>query len=361
MPSSKFIKKTIIPKSFRNEKVKGMFDVNTKEIIKEFNVNIPIEDMKWNVGVVVGASGTGKTTITTEVFKDFKLFDGFEWDNNKTIIDNFDVKYTPKEVTEILSKVGFSSPPDWLKPFNVLSNGQKMRVELAKLILENDEPVMYDEFTSVVDRQVAQVGSYAIQKYVRKQDKQFIAVSCHYDILDWLEPDWVYDVNKNEFIKDYRYQRPEIKINIRKADQSEWKIFKNYHYLSAEHNSAAHRFIAEINDEIVAWCSVLHFPHPKVKNMKKIHRVVVLPDYQGIGVGNVFLNEIAKLYKEQKQRVTITTSTPVFINSLQKSKDWIMTRKPSRVLANSKSSSIKTKNSIERLTASFEFIGDSND
>jgi ATPase subunit of ABC transporter with duplicated ATPase domains len=157
MPCSKFIRKSIIPKSFRNEKVKGMFDVDKNEIIKEFDIDIPIEDMKWNIGVIVGSSGTGKTTIAQEVFKDYLLFDGFKWDNDKTIIDNFDAKYTPKEVTEILSKVGFSSPPDWLKPFNVLSNGQKMRVELAKLILENDEPILYDEFTSVVDRQVAQV------------------------------------------------------------------------------------------------------------------------------------------------------------------------------------------------------------
>ena len=167
MPSSKFIKKITVPHSFRNEKVKGMFDVDKDEIIKNFDVNIPIENIKWNVGVIIGASGTGKTTIAKEVFKDYKLFSGFEWDNTKTIIDNFDIKFTPKQITEILSKVGFSSPPDWLKPFNVLSNGQKMRVELARLILENDEPIIYDEFTSVVDREVAKVGSYAIQKYVK--------------------------------------------------------------------------------------------------------------------------------------------------------------------------------------------------
>ena len=288
-----------------------------------------------------------------------KLFNGFEWDNNKSVVDNFEEKLTPKQITEILSKVGFSSPPDWLKPFSVLSNGQKMRVELARLILENNEPILYDEFTSVVDRQVAQIGSYAIQKYVRKENKQFIAISCHYDILEWLEPDWIYDVNINEFKKDLLCQRPKIKINIRRAEQSEWKIFKKYHYLSSEHNSSAHKYIAEINNEVVAWCSVLHFPHPKVKNMKKIHRIVVLPDYQGLGIGNIFLNEIARMYKKDGFRIALTTSSPSLIFSLQKQKEWVMTRTPSRTSGGQTGiTALKKTTSTNRLTASFEYIGE---
>ncbi len=357
MPNSKFIKKIIVPYSFRNEKVKGMFDVDKNEIIKNFDVNIPIANIKWNVGIIIGASGTGKTTIVKEVFKDYKLFSGFEWDNTKTIIDNFDIKFTPKQITEILSKVGFSSPPDWLKPFNVLSNGQKMRVELARLILENDEPIIYDEFTSVVDREVAKVGSYAIQKYVKKENKQFIAVSCHYDILEWLEPDSIYDVNTNEFKKELSYQRPKIEVNIRKAEQSEWKIFKEFHYLSSEHNVSAHKYIAEINDKIVGWISLLHFPHPKVKNMKRIHRLVILPDYQGIGVGNKLLSEISQMYKKDGFRISLTTSSPSLIFGLQKQKEWVMTRTPSRASKQAGISDLKKTSSINRLTASFEYKG----
>lgn len=357
MPSAKFVKKTIINNSFRNEKVKGMFDVISNEIINEWDVNIPIENINWNIGVIVGASGSGKTTIAKEVFKDYLFFENFEWDNSISVIDNFDKKYEAKQITEILSKVGFSSPPDWLKPFNVLSNGQKMRVEIARLLLENEEPVIYDEFTSVVDRQVAQVGSYAIQKYIRKEKKQFIALSCHYDILEWLQPDWVLDVNKNEFKKDLLWQKSEIKCDIRKAEQSEWKNFKKFHYLSSEHNVSAHKYICEINGINVGWCSVLHFPHAVVKNMKRIHRIVILPDYQGIGIGNLFLNEISDFYKKENFRIGITTSTPVFINTLNKSNKWVMIRKPSRVASGNKYGGDVNKDSKGRLTASFEYKG----
>lgn len=353
MPSSKFVVESKTSNSFKANKVKSMFDCDMDVVKKEFNINIPIEDIKWNVGLIVGASGTGKTTIAKTAFKDFKFFDGFDWDNT-SIIDNFAEKNSAKEITEILSKVGFASPPDWLKPFNVLSNGQKMRAELARLILDCEQPFIYDEFTSVVDRQVACIGSAAIQKFIRKQNKQFIAVSCHYDIEEWLEPDWVFDCNTMQFFRR-TLRRPEIKCVIRKADQSEWREFMDFHYLSHEHNNASHKYICQIGNESVAWCSVLHFPHPHVKNMKRIHRIVVKPDYQGIGLGTKFMSEIAKKYKKEKMRISLVTSSPAFIHGLQHSKNWVMTRKPSRLQNTSKSGVLTGSTSDARLTASFEF------
>lgn len=95
--------------------------------------------------------------------------------------------------------VGFGSVPSWLKPYNVLSNGEKMRVDLARALLEKDK-VCFDEFTSVVDRNVAQTACIAINKAIKRTNKQFIAISCHYDIIDWLQPDWIFDTNKMQMV-----------------------------------------------------------------------------------------------------------------------------------------------------------------
>lgn len=100
-------------------------------------------------------------------------------------------------------------------------------------------------------------------------------------------------------------------------------MFSKYHYLSSTHNNAANVFICMINDEIAGFISILHFPHPKIKNIKKVHRLVVFPDYQGLGIGGKLLNEIAKIYTKEKYRFTIVTSAPNLINSLKKSKDCI--------------------------------------
>lgn len=353
MPSSKFIIKTKIPNTFRVEKVKGMFDVNKDEIIKEFDINIPIDNKTWNVGLIIGASGSGKTTIAKNLFKDFLFFNGFEW-NSDSFLDDFDKDLSPTQIIESLSKVGFSSPPDWLKPFNVLSNGQKMRVELARIILQSDKPFIYDEFTSLVDRQVAKIGSYAISKFLKKENKQMIAVTCHSDVEEWLEADWVYNVDTNEF-KWGSVRRPQINVGVRQATNKEWSQFKQFHYLDANHNNAAHKYIAEINGQPVGWCSILHFPHPHIKNMKKVHRLVIKPDYQGIGLGGRFLDYIANIYKKDNFRFTIVTSQPSLVFGLLKNNKWAMTRKPSRLKDSAKSGILAGTTSDKRLTASFEF------
>ena len=130
-------------------------------------------------------------------------------------------------------------------------------------------------------------------------------------------------------------------------------LFKEFHYLSSDHNNAAHKYIAEIDGVPAAWCSVLHFPHPKIKNMKRIHRIVVRPDYQGIGLGTKFMTEIAKIY-QNKYRMTLVTSSPAFIQGLQKNKNWIMTRKPSRI-AFVRENVLSGTSSSSRLTATFEY------
>ena len=129
-------------------------------------------------------------------------------------------------------------------------------------------------------------------------------------------------------------------------------MFAKHHYLSHSHNNAANVFIATVNDEIAGFISVLHFPHPKVKNMKKVHRLVILPDYQGAGIGLKLLNEIGEIYKNQKDRFNIVTSSPSLINALKKSKEWSLQRfgRVNEV----KNGILKGQTSKNRITASFE-------
>lgn len=191
------IKKTQPKTTFRVSSVLNAFDLSIDKVCEKFKGNINIEDKDWNVGLIVGSSGSGKSTIAKELFKDGYIFE--QNYSESSVIDDMPKEKSVKEITKAFTSVGFASPPSWLKPYSVLSNGEKMRCDLAKSILEEKEIVVFDEFTSVVNREVAKTGSFAIQKAIRKMNKKFIAVACHSDIIEWLEPDWIYNTDEQRF------------------------------------------------------------------------------------------------------------------------------------------------------------------
>jgi ABC-type lipoprotein export system ATPase subunit/GNAT superfamily N-acetyltransferase len=322
MPTFNIVKQVQPKKTFRVASIMGKFDLENNQIKEHFEGNIDIKD-NWKIGLIVGKSGSGKTTIAKQLFPD-SYITNFKY-NAETILDDMPKECSVEEITKAFNSVGFSSPPSWLKPYSVLSNGEKMRVDLTRAILEENKLFVFDEFTSVVDRNVAQIGSFAMQKAIRKSNKQFIAVTCHYDVEDWLLPDWIFNTDTMTYHSNegQKKNRPEIKFEIFQTNnKSVWKMFSKHHYLSHQHNNAANVFVLFINDSICGFCSVLHFPHPIVKNLKKVHRLVILPDYQGLGIGIKLLEEIGKIYKENKNRFNIVTSAPSLIFSLKNRLNW---------------------------------------
>ena len=357
MPTFDIIREVKPKQTFRVASVIGKFDLQSDHIVEHFKGDIEI-DNDWQVGLIVGKSGTGKTTIAKQLFENAYIT-SFKY-SAETILDDMPKECSLEQITNAFNSVGFSSPPNWLKPYSVLSNGQKMRVDLARAILDEKDFFVFDEFTSVVDRNVAQIGSFAMQKAIRKTNKKFIAVTCHHDVQDWLLPDWVFNTDTMTFqsFEGQKKNRPEIKFEIYETrDKSIWKMFAKHHYLNHSHNNAARVFIAMINDEVAGFISVFHFPHPKSKIIKQVHRLVILPDYQGIGIGLKLLNEVGKIYKNDKWQYTIITSAPSLINALKKSLNWICKsygRKQPQKTNTGNPISIRKTNSSTRLTASFE-------
>lgn len=171
-------------------------DIEKKSVhhLKIDNIDIPD---KWNIGLVYGASGSGKTTLIQHLFGQDIFQSGMN--ENEPIINQLPDEMNYEECANILNGIGLNSVVCWVRPVKTLSNGQKARAEAALLMTSKNEIVFIDEWTSVVDRTVAKAMSHCVQKFARKFNKKIIICSCHYDILEWVNPDWMIDCNKQEF------------------------------------------------------------------------------------------------------------------------------------------------------------------
>ena len=172
--------------SYRAARVKSLFNAENGCNF-DLTAELPIDDDAWKIGLVVGPSGSGKTSIGRQIFGGpERIYDPDDWPHDKPIVDAISPGGDVNAVTGALAAVGLGTVPTWLRPFPVLSNGEKFRANLARLICEAPARVVVDEFTSVVDRQIARFGALAFQKSWRRTAGKCVLLSCHYDIIDWV-------------------------------------------------------------------------------------------------------------------------------------------------------------------------------
>jgi GNAT superfamily N-acetyltransferase len=365
--------------SFRVQQVAGMFDVPLAEKSSErFEVDVPCVEEGWDVGLIVGPSGSGKSTIARHAFGD-KLYSGADWPHDRAVVDCFG-DLSVRRVVDIFTAVGFGSPPSWVKPYHVLSNGEQFRCNLARALagMTNDECrmtnastlvirhssvenssfplVVFDEFTSVVDRNVAKVCSAAIAKGVRRGSipARFVAVSCHYDVAEWLEPDWIVDMATCE-LQRRRLRRPTIELTIHRCKLAAWQLFKRHHYLSGSLPPGARCFLTTWDGLPVNFCATV--PVITKKNHRRFTRIVTLPDFQGIGIGMRAVAAVAELHRAEGHRINVTSSHPALIRHCDRSPLWktVNVKKSGGSRRNPRFPAYRS--AAGRAVVSFEYIG----
>ena len=294
--------------------IETYFDYRCDNGMVKESIVIPIFPKEYQIGLIVGSSGSGKSTILNRCFGKEERVD---WDIKKSIASHFD---SVQDASAKFGAVGLNSIPSWLKPYNVLSNGEKFRADLARRMHNN---AVIDEFTSVVNREVAISCSMSMEKYIRANGLQNITFcSCHDDIIPYLKPDWIYNTDSHQFYNGRYLCRPQIVIEINPCDRKAWDMFKKYHYLSGELNKASTCYIATYKDIPVAFAALLALPGKGLKHAWKEHRIVVLPDYQGMGIGNKYSESLAQSYIEKGCRYFAKTSNPRMGEHRDRSNLW---------------------------------------
>ncbi len=306
------------------EYVYEAFDIQNKE---ETSVSIlfnlaEAKTFDWNIGVILGGSGSGKTTILKKIGEVKKVL----FDSNKPLISNFNW-LEPKDASFVLTSMGLSSVPTWLRPFHTLSNGEQYRATLAYLVssAKEGEVILVDEYTSVVDRDVAKAMSFALQKYIRRENKRIILASCHYDILEWLMPDWTCSPQKGGTLErcDYlRQGRPQIELQVSRVEAKTWDFFKKHHYLTELNNKAYSHYLFMWNNKPIGINIISPLPSGSLENAFRESRIVVLPDYQGLSIGYEISRITGAIYRSVGRRYFTKTVHPALGEKRNNCSDW---------------------------------------
>lgn len=317
--------------SYRAARVKSLFNAETGASF-DLTADLPIEDDGWHIGVIVGPSGSGKTSLGRAIWPDTPIYDGDSqgWPTDKPIIDAIAPGGDFDAVTAALGSVGLGSVPSWLRPYHVLSNGEKFRADLARIISDAPQRVIIDEFTSVVDRQIAKFGALAFAKSWKRLHKktgsQAILLTPHYDVIDWIEPAWVFDTATGKYAGRYLWRRPKFDLEIFKTNWSYWRFFEPHHYLKLPNMVAAKCYVGTVDGELVAHMAM--GTRPGLKEARGC-RLVVMPEWQGAGVGMRFLNSICEMWLQGQNRfgkkmpTLFHTSHPGLCAALRRDKRWV--------------------------------------
>jgi len=308
--------------SFRAAYVKSLFNVESGANFA-LTAELPDDTEDWQIGVIVGPSGSGKTSLGSAIWDDVKPW-APRWPKNQPIIDAIGKRLEVKAAAATLSAVGLGSVPSWLRPYQVLSNGEKFRADLARLVCDAPDRAVVDEFSSVVDRQIAKVGALAFGKAWRRTGGRAVLLSCHYDILEWLQPDWWFDTADGS-LNRRALRRPKFRLDIYETDWRYWHLFEPHHYLKLPKMIAARNYVGVVNGELVAHLAVS--TRPGLVEARAC-RLVVMPEWQGAGVGLRFLNAVCERWLKGENRFGLTmpmlfhTSHPGLADALRRQPGW---------------------------------------
>jgi ABC-type lipoprotein export system ATPase subunit len=281
--------------------------------------NVELKIAPTDIVYITGDSGSGKSVLLKALEKDIRTDMGLSYINiaeikpesDKPLIET--VGKTLEEALELLSRVGLNDAFLFLRTYEQLSDGQKYRYKIAKMIESDAQFWIMDEFAATLDRDTAKIVAYNLQKLARQQGKAVLVATTHTDLLGDLNPSaHIHKRFGKEITLKYYQNKPAKECTLTKemriveGTTEDWRKLAGFHYRS--HKIAAPRtiFCLKRGEElcgVIVYCYPpptcfgrrLVLPKMSMKELNEklsiISRVVVHPKYRTIGLG-------AKLVKE---------------------------------------------------------------
>lgn len=310
----------------------------------------------FSIGIFMGPSASGKTTNVRDIFgnpMNEEITKQLEKNPNATVFSHFSSLADCQSRFQAVAlplKLG-------LRKYHELSDGEKERVCIAKGL---GNGLIFDEFTSFLDRKTAIAVAKGVSDYVYQNKlKSVVLLACHYDVIgkDRLQPSFIVDMRAKTVLHIAPsiasavpivpivsccvssslvslipsdsdlceiFPIPRIFILVKRAHLRDWDpLFSQHHYKSKTLLTNARCFIGwanfiiddsslycDISNALVAWTAVAPHWGTHVQFDVREHRTVVLPEFQGLGFGSRFVDAVCELFSLENKRVQSKTAHP---------------------------------------------------
>jgi len=268
-----------------------------------------------DVVLITGDSGSGKSVLLRAFLADLG---GEAVDmakvrvaRSKPLIET--VGKTVEEGLELLSRVGLNDAFLFLRTYDQLSDGQKYRYRIAKLIESGKQWWVMDEFCATLDRDTAKIVAFNVQKFARSLGKAVVVATTHMDLFEDLKPSvhvhkrFGKEISINYYSNEAAKECSLVKeMEIRPGIRDDWHRLEEFHYRSPNLGAVREIYGLWRRHEL---CGVIVYNYPPMtcmgrnlvltkmtpkelnKKLSIIGRVVIHPKYRSISLG-------AKLVKE---------------------------------------------------------------
>lgn len=150
-----------------------------------------------------------------------------------------------------------------------------------------------------------------------------------------------------------------LTLQVWKSENKDiWRVFREHHYLTKEFNKGAFVYLITLDNKVIGFNSILNQPSGTNKFCFRTHRLVILPDYQGLGIGTKFEEFLGETILKQGGKLYLRTTHLRFGRHCNTSKKWIATSR--NLVIRDKNTNPKKYKTLDcsRKAYSFEYVGE---
>jgi energy-coupling factor transporter ATP-binding protein EcfA2/GNAT superfamily N-acetyltransferase len=194
-----------IPETAPNRLVMSSFGISTPRLVQRLTGSVSLTAAAGTITFVAGASGCGKSlflanldpawqeeTINVRGEVQAQCYRA-GWlrplPPKASLFGHLADQHGAERAFDALARVGLSEALLFLKPFDMLSRGQRYRAMLADLLLRDDDVWLIDEFCSDLDPLSARIVASRLRETVRAEGRiAFVAAANHRHFIHALRP-----------------------------------------------------------------------------------------------------------------------------------------------------------------------------